>query len=76
MLRLLERFPNLVYLGGAVLAWTAAKMIVSEPFFAESLADRPGVVALVYAATVGGVLGAAWLRQRNPALHKPGKEAA
>jgi YjbE family integral membrane protein len=70
VMRALDRFPNLLYLGGAVLAWTAAKMIVSEPRFADALDGRTGVVVLVYALAIGGVLGAAWLRRRRPALAK------
>ena len=68
VMRALDRFPNLLYLGGAVLAWTAAKMIVSEPRFADALDGRTGAVVLIYALAIGGVLGAAWLRRRRPAL--------
>ena len=67
VLRLLERFPNLLYLGGAVLAWTAAKMIISEPYFGNTFAN-PRLALLTYAAAIGGVLGTAWLRHRRPAL--------
>jgi predicted tellurium resistance membrane protein TerC len=69
-MRLLDRFPNVLYLGGAVLAWTAAKMIVSEPRFAEALDGRTGASVVIYAVAIGGVLGAAWLRRRRPALVK------
>ena len=31
ILKLVERFPSITYLGAGVLAWTAAKMITSEP---------------------------------------------
>jgi YjbE family integral membrane protein len=75
VMRLIERFPNLLYLGGAVLAWTAAKMIVGEPQFADALAGRSGFVAAIYAIAIGGVLGAAWMRRRRPSLAKARKEA-
>ena len=65
ILRWLERFPALLYIGGAVLAWTAAKMIADEPLYQEWLAARPGVKPLLFILTVGGVLGAAWLRNRK-----------
>lgn len=65
ILRWLERFPALLYIGGAVLAWTAAKMIADEPLYQEWLAARPGVKSLLFILTVGGVLGAAWLRNRK-----------
>ena len=65
ILRWLERFPALLYVGGAVLAWTAAKMIADEPLYQDWLAARPGVKSLLFILTVGGVLGAAWLRNRK-----------
>jgi len=65
VLRLLERYPNLLYVGGAILAWTAAKMLVSEPLFKDTLDDRPGVATAAIAVIVGGVVGGAWLRKRR-----------
>ena len=65
ILHWLERFPALLYVGGAVLAWTAAKMIADEPLYQEWLQQRPGVKSALFILTVGGVLGAAWLRNRK-----------
>jgi YjbE family integral membrane protein len=65
ILRWIERFPALLYAGGAVLAWTSAKMLLGEPRVAEALAGRPLVSASVYAAVIAGVLGLAWLRNRT-----------
>ena len=65
ILRWLERFPALLYVGGAVLAWTAAKMIADEPLYQEWLQARPGLKSALFIFTVGGVLGAAWLRNRK-----------
>jgi YjbE family integral membrane protein len=65
ILRWLERFPALLYFGGAVLAWTAAKMIADEPLYQEWLQARPGLKSALFILTVGGVLGAAWLRNRK-----------
>lgn len=67
ILKCIERFPALLYVGGAVLAWTAAQMIVSEAFVRELLSGRTASVAAIYAAFVGGVLALAWLRNRRPA---------
>ena len=67
VLRLLERMPFLVYLGGAVLAWTAAKMILGEPRIAELVAPQPLARAGFYVALVVAVLGAAALRNRKMA---------
>jgi YjbE family integral membrane protein len=65
ILRWVERFPALLYVGGAVLAWTAAKMIVAEPLVEEALLGRPLVPAAIYAAIIGGVLALAALRNRK-----------
>ena len=66
VLRLVERFPVITYLGAAVLAYTAAHMIVSEPLldavFDPSLVTR----AAAYALLVAGVLGAGWWAARRP----------
>jgi YjbE family integral membrane protein len=71
ILRWIERFPSILYAGGAVLAWTAAKMIVGEPFVNDLLVDRGPVLRVtVYAGVIGGVLGLAWLRRRRSALPK------
>jgi len=66
----IDRFPSILYVGGAVLAWTAAKMIVSEPFVKEALDGRASWSALIYIGVIGGVLGLAWLRNRRAALVK------
>jgi YjbE family integral membrane protein len=65
ILKWIERFPSLLYIGGAVLAWTSAAMIVDEPFFQDWFAEHPGVKALIYPVVIGSVLGLAWLRNRK-----------
>lgn len=66
VLKLVDRFPIITFLGAGVLAFTAAKMIVNEPwqlkaFFATSPLWYWGFVALVVAL----VLLAGWRRQRR-----------
>jgi YjbE family integral membrane protein len=68
ILRWIERFPALLYIGGAVLAWTAAKMILGEPLVDEWLAHQPALRAAVYVLVIGGVLCAAALRKRKELL--------
>jgi YjbE family integral membrane protein len=70
ILRWLERFPSLLYVGGAVLAWTAVKMITGEPFVQELLQERRGAVNALYVLVVGGTLGFAWLRNRRAVMQK------
>jgi YjbE family integral membrane protein len=51
----IERFPSLMYLGAGVLAWTAAKMIVAEPFLTTTFANpviRWSFILVVIAAVL------------------------
>ena len=63
ILRWIERFPSLLYVGGAVLAWTAAGMIANEPYFDRFFEENVLLKNLIYPAIIGGVLGLAWLRR-------------
>ncbi len=63
ILKWIERFPALLYVGGAVLAWTSAAMIVDEPFFQNFFDDNRVVRNAIYPVIIGGVLGLAWLRK-------------
>jgi len=66
ILKLVDRYPAIVYIGAGVLAWTAAKMILHEPLVSTRIADMPWVNWLVYLAIIGGVLGAGRLRNSKP----------
>jgi YjbE family integral membrane protein len=78
VLKLVERFPVIIQVGAAVLAFTAAKMVVSEPWLEpvfgnsrETLQSSESAARwLVYGVAVAGVLAAGWWKQRktNPAL--------
>lgn len=41
ILKWVERFPVIIYIGSGVLAWTASKMIVDEPFLKGLFEDNP-----------------------------------
>ena len=70
VLKLVERFPIITYVGAGVLAYTAAHMIVSEPLL-DSVFD-PSVLnrVLAHAVLVVGVLAAGWwtARRARPAV--------
>ena len=71
VLKLVERFPVIILLGAGVLAFTAAKMIVSEPLL-DAVFDPPELLHAAarwgtYAAAVAGVLGAGWWASRRRA---------
>lgn len=73
VLRLVERFPVIIKLGAAVLAFTAAKMVVSEPLLMSVFGDAHGVMQpaqtaarwATYAVAIAGVLAAGWWTQRR-----------
>ncbi|MBN6188157.1 TerC family protein [Aneurinibacillus sp. BA2021] len=56
IIKLLDRFPWLIFVGGGVLAYTAAKMMVSEKFIVPFFAENPVVKWIVIAVIVAGVL--------------------
>jgi YjbE family integral membrane protein len=78
VLKLVERFPAIIQIGAAVLAFTAAKMVVSEPWlnplFGSSTqpAEVFQTVArwVTYAVAVFGVLVSGWWRNRRPVVPK------
>jgi YjbE family integral membrane protein len=64
----IERFPSIVYIGSGVLALTAAKMILSEPFIKVQLADAAPARWGISAVLVAAVLAAGWWSaKRRPA---------
>ncbi|HRH05614.1 MAG TPA: TerC family protein [Burkholderiaceae bacterium] len=82
VLKLVERFPIIIKLGAAVLAFTAAKMIVDEPMLNPIYGDSDPVTAAnkmqlvaewaTYVLSIAGVLGAGWwvTRRTNSTQHK------
>jgi YjbE family integral membrane protein len=75
VLKLVERFPVIIKLGAAVLAFTAAKMIVHE-ILLDPLYGGPGAMTswdtlhtaaewATYTLAVTGVLGAGWWASRR-----------
>ena len=65
LLRFVERYPGFVYLGAGVLAWTAVKMVTSEPLLKDAFAAYKLTVPLLYAVTVFGVLWAGFVKNHR-----------
>lgn len=82
ILKLVERFPSVTYLGAGVLAWTAAKMMISEPISQEWLAvQTPVLEYLIQVVVVLGVLLGGYIASKRkleeviaPALVVPALE--
>lgn len=65
ILKWVERYPSIIYIGAGVLAWTAAKMITSEPMVKDALAGQWLVSWAIYALIIGFVLGAGYLKSKR-----------
>ncbi len=75
VLKLVERFPIIIQFGAAVLAFTAAKMIISEPLL-DPLFDPPALLhsiarwSIYLLAIVGVLLAGYWATRKNtPTTH-------
>ena len=80
VLKLVERFPIIITLGAAVLAFTAAKMVVSEPLLKDVFGPE-GTWQFVarmgtYVLAIAGVLGLGWLTSRRAAQQSANTNAA
>ena len=56
ILKWVERFPSIIYIGAAVLAVTAAKMMLGEPLLKDILQGNALIAPLLYFAVVVGIL--------------------
>jgi len=70
VLKLVDRFPIIIWLGAAVLALTAAKMMVDEPLL-DSVFDGPDQALWRWATmlvAIALVLGAGWWKARSSGI--------
>jgi YjbE family integral membrane protein len=72
VLKLVERFPAIIYIGAGVLAYTAAHMIVSEPLLDPVFDPNAAARIATYALLITGVLAAGrWATRRAEARSTP-----
>ena len=64
VLKVVDRFPGVVYIGAAVLVWTAVKMIHGEPLLKPWAEATPILAALFYLA-IPLILGAAFIKNHR-----------
>ncbi|MGJ3205540.1 TerC family protein [Geobacillus thermoleovorans] len=74
ILKWIERFPIIITIGAGVLAWTAAKMIVGEPFLKEYFAN-PAVKYGFELLVVAAVIVAGTIKKRKSAKETQPKAA-
>jgi YjbE family integral membrane protein len=68
VLKWVERYPVIVWIGAGVLGWTAAKMIATEPLLAGWLIAHPHFITALEVLVVGGLVAAPawrWLPHRH-----------
>ena len=75
VLRLVEKWPVIIHLGAAVLAFTAAQMIINEKLL-DPLFDGGEVLnnlarGTTYVLAIAGVLGAGWWATRKQVQNDP-----
>jgi YjbE family integral membrane protein len=73
VLKMVGRYPHIITVGGAILAWTAVKMIFGEPMIKAWVADYAWVKLPAYALAIGMVVVPVLWRSRRmtkPALEK------
>lgn len=72
LLKLIERYPIIIYIGAAAIAWTAARMLTHDRLVDAWFDARDPLRYLVDAALVIGVTGTGWwLRHRQRAQQQP-----
>ncbi len=63
ILTLMDRFPVIIYIGAAVLGWTAAKMVIGDAAVGAALASFALIIEV--AMTAGVVAAGYWLKSRR-----------
>ena len=64
VLKVVERYPVVVYVGSGVLVWTAVKMILAEPFLKEWQQGAPAVAFALFLA-IPAVLWAGFVKNHR-----------
>lgn len=65
ILKLLERWPAIVFVGAGVIAWTAARMVTEDDLVDDWFDAHDAVRYAVDVLFVGGIVGLGWWAQRK-----------
>ncbi len=65
VLKWIERFPSIIYIGAAVLAWTAASMITKEQWLTTYIDMQGAIKWAVYGLAMGVVLMLGYIRNKT-----------
>jgi len=72
VLKMVDRYPWVLWLGAAVLGWTAAKMIAGEPLLRDVLTQHAWLRPLLYTVIVGGLAAVPAWRAMGPRARAQG----
>lgn len=73
ILKLIECFPIIVYIGAGAIAVTAGRMFAHDQLLAGVFTGREGLLYGLDAALILAICGGGWLANRRRTLtHKPG----
>jgi len=64
ILKLIERFPIIIYLGAAAIAWTAARMLAGDPLLSDWFDTHRWTTYPLQIAMVVCLCAGAWIAQR------------
>lgn len=76
IIKWIERFPVIITIGSAIIAFTAAKMIVDEKFLKGFFEENPVLKWGLTIVLVAGVILAGYLKKRKDSPAQPKKEEA
>ncbi|HEX7369007.1 MAG TPA: YjbE family putative metal transport protein [Rhodanobacteraceae bacterium] len=70
LLKLIDRYPAIIYIGAAAIAWTAARMLTQDGLVKPWFDAHDPLRYLVDAVLVLGVAGVGWWMRRRAALRR------
>ena len=76
ILKLIERFPIVIYIGAAAIAWTAARMIAHDHLTRAWFDGHEPMRYVLDVVLVAGVCGLGWWREHRRRTRQPGPDDA
>lgn len=71
VIKLMDRYPWLIYLGSGILAWTSGKMITGEGFIEDALKGHVVIKYLIILAVLAGSLLVGWQLNKRQSGRNP-----
>ena len=65
ILKLIERFPVIIYIGAGAIAWTAGRMIASDHLLDRVFDAHSWLGYVLDVLLIAGICGGGWLQQRR-----------